>query len=181
MSIPAPTGLPSRRPHRQGRILVKALLLAASLGAALLAGYHLVRTRQDNRICIDHLKKLYGALELYELDRGALPALAFYPGDDLKQEHSNLRLVLEAYGAEANTCLCPALPKAVNELGLSYVWNVKLNGQKIPRSSEATWMLIEISALSPEVPAPHGGFYNALYSDGSVRALRVPPPELREP
>lgn len=37
------------------------------------------------------------------------------------------------------------------------------------------WIVTEINAMSPNVPAPHGSRYNVLYTDGSVRQQRIPP------
>jgi hypothetical protein len=54
------------------------------------------------------------------------------------------------------------------------IWNVRLNGKKIPRGEERQWMLVEMNALSTDVPAPHLRRYNVLYSDGAVEQVRRP-------
>lgn len=139
--------------------------------AGLLAGiYFVLQELRHSFECQAHLRSLYHALELYEMERGALPKLAFFP--DIPQEDTDsLRVVLEAFGAGGSACLCPSAPPNLQELGLTYVWNVRLNGRKIPRGQAREWMLVDIQALSTDVPAPHLGRYHVLYSDGTVERI----------
>lgn len=163
---------------RSGHVLTKVLVLIVVLMAAVSVLYYILYQARLQKECEDHLLRIYRAMEMYEIDRGTLPRLAFFP-DDPKQDTDSLRVALEAYGADGPACLCPTAPDSQTELGLTYVWNVKLNNQKIPRGGEPEWMLVEISALSVDVPAPHLGQYNVLYTDGKVRRVKYPLQELK--
>jgi hypothetical protein len=159
--------------RNSGHVLVKVLVLITVLLGAVGVIYYILYQVSLQKDCTDNLIRIYSAMEMYEIDRGALPRLAFFP-DDPKQDSDSLRVALEAYGADAKACLCPTAPDSQTELGLAYVWNVKLNGRKMARDSDPEWMLVEISALSADVPAPHLGQYNVLYTDGKVRRVKYP-------
>ena len=158
---------------RSGHVLTKVVLLVAILLLAVSILYYVLYQMSMQQVCTRNLEHLYRAVEMYEIDRGTLPRLAFFP-DDAKQDRDSLRVVLEPYGGDPSACVCPTLPDVLTELGLTYVWNVKLNGKKIPRNGDPQWMLVEICALSPDVPAPHLGQYNVLYTDGKIRRVKNP-------
>lgn len=156
--------------------LVVVVLLVAGLAAGI--AYY-VRQRVLQRRCAEHLHQVYSAIELYEIDRGTLPRLAFFP-DEPKQDNDSMLVALRTYGTGEPVYVCPALPPRHRALGLTYVWNVQLNGKKLHGPGAPSWMLVEVSAVSRDVPAPHLGKYNVLYTDGSVQALRNAPPGLQE-
>jgi hypothetical protein len=161
-----------RRAHgREGHVVTKVVVLVAILLLAVAVLYYFLYQMSLQQACAKNLQQIRRSLELYEIDRGTLPRLAFYP-DDAKQDQDSLRVVLEPYGADATVCQCPTLPDVLSDLGLTYVWNVRLNGKKTPK--EPTWMLVEIAALSQDVPAPHMGQYNVLYTDGKIRRVKNP-------
>ena len=161
----------------RGQSLLKLLLLAVPLTAIGFGVHFLFREMRFSNLCLSNLRALYRALELYEMDRGTLPKLAYFP-DIPTEDTDSLRVVLESFGATGSACLCPASAPGVQELGLTYVWNVRLNGKKIPRGDERDWMLVEINALSGDVPAPHLGWYHVLYTDGTVDRVRKPRSQL---
>ena len=163
---------------RSGHVLTKVLVLIVVLLAAVSVIYFVLYQASLQKECAGNLLRLYRAIELYEVDRGTLPRLAFFP-DDPNQDVDSIRDALEAYGADGSACVCPTAPDSQIELGLTYVWNVRLNHRKMPRDGEPEWMLVEISALSVDVPAPHLGQYNVLYTDGKVRRVKYPLQELR--
>lgn len=154
------------------KLLAKLAMLLAVAAAVLLTLFVILESVRDSFDCESNLKAIYAALELYEQDRGSLPRLAFFPDDPMEDE-SSLRVVLEPYGAVGRICVCPAAPRSLAALGLTYVWNVRLNGRKMPRE-ERVWVLVEMSAVSADVPAPHLGRYNVLYSDGVVERVKNP-------
>jgi hypothetical protein len=156
-------------------VLVFIMVLAIGSASVRIA---LERARQDR--CARNLRRIYSWLEMYEIDRGTLPHLAMFP-DEPRHDHDSLVTVLQAYGSGDDTFLCPAEPADLRQEGLTYLWNVQLNGKTLRSPKEPTWMLVEINALSQTVPAPHFGAYNILYTDGQVRREREPPLALREP
>lgn len=165
---------------RAGFTLIEWLVvlgLVAGLAGIVL---HVAAQKMAQRHCKANLLRIYTALEMYEIDHGTLPRLAFYP-DDPKQDRDSLLSVLQPYGAEPETYVCPASPPCHRETGLTYLWNVQLNGKKLRTPGPPTWMLVELNALSDQVPPSHRGRYNILYTDGQVRRSRTPPGDLRGP
>ena len=170
-----PASSPIRdRSASQGQVVVKLLVLAVPCLLIVLGIYAVLHSLRLSRDCQANLRTLYRAFELYEMERGTLPRLAFFP--DLPAEDTDsLKVVLEPFGASAGTCLCPASPPNLRDNGLSYVWNTRLNGQKMPKGDQPReWMLVEVQALSDDVPAPHWGRYHVLYSDGRVERMADP-------
>ena len=157
------------------RFILLGLLL--DLGVLAAGGY--ARERKLDEACRRNLRRLYMALEMYEMDRGALPNLAFFP-EEPRTEADSLRVVLEKYGAGGDTCVCPKTHPNHRRLGLTYVWNTKLNGGELHGPGTREWMLTEINGLSGQVPAPHLRHYNILYTDGWVQSSKEPPPTLAE-
>lgn len=160
-------------------MLTKLALLVGGLALALMGIYYLLAQVRMAMACGENLRTIYRALELYEYERGTLPALAFFP-DNPFDDSDSLRVVLEPYGAGGAACICPHAPPALSELGLTYLWNVRLNGRKLPRDpAERDWLLVEINAASGDVPAPHLGRYNVLYTDGTVERISSPQGKLK--
>lgn len=149
---------------------------------AILAGaiaYSVFRAEKRARQCIQHLRHLYLALEMYELDHGTLPHMAFYP-DDARYAANSMLVVLDPYAITSEIGLCPGSHEVVREHGLSYIWNANLNGKPLHEQSGQTWLVTELSALSDQVPAPHLGRYITLYADGRIARSRKPPAGLTD-
>lgn len=158
--------------------MVELGLVLLLLGATTFFITRHLRERRLRRECRERLWKIYNALEMYEIDRGSLPHLSFFP-DDPKQDPASLPVVLQPYINEDSFAVCPSAPPALREQGLTYVWNVELNGRKLHAPGVSKWMLVEIQALSGSVPPPHEGYYHILYSDGQVERSKNPPPDLQ--
>lgn len=162
---------------KSGRVLVRILVPMLTIGAIVAALLFAMLQVRNTIVCSEHLRTIYRALELYEMERGALPNLAYFP-DEPTEDNDSLRVVLEPYGLSSDRCICPAAhPIQINE-GLTYLWNPALNSQRIPREGEPVWMVVDMNALSGDVPAPHLGRYNALFSDGTVKRIHDPRSEL---
>ena len=171
--------IPGRRRNTSRGFTLIELLVVLLLGAVLAAAAaHYFHQRRLTRRCAEQLWKIYTALEMYEIDRGTLPRLSFFPNDP-KQGADSLVKVILPYTAEPDLTVCPATPAAQRDLGLTYVWNVENNGRKLHPPGVPKWMLVEIQALSESVPPPHQGRYHILYTDGQVELSRNPPPDLR--
>jgi hypothetical protein len=156
------------------------VLLLFVLFTAVGAGTHFyVQQKKLARQCFEHLHRIYAALEMHEIERGTLPNLAFFP-DDPKQDPDSLVTALAPYESAPEMFVCPTAPPSHAELGLTYVWNIRMNSKKLQQSNPPEWVLVEINALSADVPASHLGKYHILYSDGTVQASSEPPPGLRD-
>lgn len=156
--------------------LMVVLFLLACLGAAT---WHVSRQVMLRKHCKQNLYAIYNALELYEIDRGTLPRLAFFP-DQPRADRDSPLVVLRPYCSDPTVFVCPAAPAHYREIGLTYIWNVALNGRKLRGMEPPVWVMTELQALSDSVPPPHLGIYNVLFTDGHVQKMRTPPEGLRE-
>lgn len=166
-----------KRVGEKGRLWLRIgiLLIGTALVVAVLM--NILAEARHAAQCAANLQQIYRALELYEMDRGTLPTLAYFP-DQPMDDPDSLRVVLEPYGITPQHCICPASRPIQAAEGLTYLWNVRLNGKRIPRGTNAVWMLVDMNAISDDVPASHFGGYNVLFSDGTVRRIRQPQREL---
>lgn len=158
---------------RSGHIVFKLFLLTVAVFITVGGIYIALMQASKTVQCADNLNRIYQALEVFEMERGSLPRLAFYP-DEPMTDPDSIRVVLEEYGVDNAVWVCPASHPKIANLGLSYIWNTRLNGANLRSFTERQWMLIEINALSEDVPAPHFGFYNVLYTDGKVERIDDP-------
>jgi prepilin-type processing-associated H-X9-DG protein len=167
------------RSRRFGFTLAELLVILVLLACLAGAAWHISRQVMLRKQCKRNLYAIYNALELYEIDRGTLPRLAFYP-DQPRTDRDSPLVVLRAYCSDPSVFVCPAAPAHYRETGLTYVWNVNLNGRKMQGVDPPTWIFTELQALSDTVPPPHLGVFNVLYTDGHVRKMKTPPEGLRE-
>jgi len=163
---------------RSGSAIFRLFLMTVAIFAIVGAIYFVLMQVSMIVRCADQLTRIYQALELFEMERGALPRLAYFP-DEPMTDPDSIRVVLEEYGVDSSVWVCPAAHPKISNLGLSYVWNINLNGGNLKSYTERQWMLTEINALSPDVPSPHCTFYNVLYTDGTVERIRYPLDELK--
>jgi prepilin-type processing-associated H-X9-DG protein len=162
----------------RGFVLIELLAVAAVLIGLAAGIYTALHQNMLAKKCANNMRNIYTALENFEVDRGTLPRAAFYP-DDPKQDNDSLLIALQPYRGQSDTYICPTAPAVQRDTGLTYVWNVQLNGRKLHGTGAPAWMLVELNALSDAVPAPHFGGYNILYADGSVQRSKIPPDGLR--
>ncbi len=158
-------GSSTRRKHV--RYLWPWLLILLMLGSAGL----MLKFTSDNaamaKECSSNLKHIYLALELYEMEQGHLPVIEYYSDASGESVGSIIR-VLQPYGIQKSRCICPKAPPVLREVGMSYVWNVNMNGGNLHGEAQPQWLLTEIEALSRKTPGPHFHKYQVLYTDGSV-------------
>lgn len=155
-------------------LLVVLFLLACMAGAAWHISHQVLMRKQ----CKRNLYTIYNALELYEIDRGTLPRLAFFP-DKPRTDPDSPLVVLRPYCSDPSVFVCPSAPDHYRQTGLTYIWNVNLNGRKMRGVEPPAWIMTELQALEDTVPAPHLGIYNVLYTDGHVRKMKAPPEGVR--
>ncbi len=162
-----------------GAIRNPLLALLAVVVLLASAGYAVFRAEQRARQCMQHLRHIYLALEMYELDHGALPHMAFYP-DDAWHSADSMLVVLDPYAITSEIGTCPGDHEVVRAHGLSYIWNANLNGALLHEQDRDTWLVTGLNALSEQVPAPHLGRHITLYADGRIVRSRKPPRGLTE-
>lgn len=162
---------------RSGSALIRLFLMTAAVFGLIGAIYYALLQVTETVRCADQLTRIYQAIELFEMDRGSLPKLAFYPDEPLTDPDS-IRVVLEEYGVDPAAWICPASHPKIAQIGLSYAWNTRLNGANLKSFEQRQWMLVEINAMSDDVPSPHFCCYNVLFTDGTVERIHDPAREL---
>ena len=170
----------SGSPHTSLRLLLALpwVVILIILGTLWWSMSHVQEVSNHQERCEANLTQIYKAVELYSLEHDTLPTLAFYPESPQRGPDSLIH-VLRGYGLNPEHALCPASPDPVQWNGLSYVWNPSLNGKRFADLPDPIWMVVDIQAVSEEVPPPHFGSYLVLYSDGSILETQEPPPVLR--
>jgi hypothetical protein len=170
--------VPTAPDRRAGLTLYQSLMMLLTIALLVAGSYFVLRQQAMARQCQDNLRVIYMALEMYEIERGHLPNLSFFP-DNPADDNDSLMVELGRFGVTPRSCVCPATPAPHRELGLTYIWNTKVNGKQLQAPGERTWLLVELGALSDELPAPHFGCYHVLYSDGKIERSRVAPPGIQ--
>ena len=163
---------------KDGFAVSRTIVILLCVLITMQVGYVITQHRSHASMCEENLNRIYLAMELYEIERGTLPRLSFFPNDP-RNDPDSLCVVLAEYGASRDIPICPAAHEIHRNMGLTYLWNMKLNGAKLDNEGEPRWMLVEINALSDKVPEPHFGRYNILYTDGRILRSSEPPAGLR--
>lgn len=171
----------ARKPARRMRRLLWLpwmFVIALVIGLTIFSIYVSDGLKARNQ-CQDQMRAIYRAIEAYDQAYGQLPSLSFYPTNPQSGEKS-LRVALTPFGAYEELFLCPHSADLVREQqGLSYLWNVALNGKPLRTFDADTWILVEIEAVSADVSPPHFRRYNVLYANGDVRHVTSVPPGIR--
>ena len=162
------------RNSKSGLIWLPWILFIAIIAGLFLVYLYMEKETRKTKGCRDNLNQIYLALELFELNKGYLPTLDFYPTDPMGDD-SSIRNAITSYGVKPQHCLCPSSPGIVIQQGLSYVWNTKMNKRKLSDVDEPHWLLMDIQSVHEEVNGPHLGGVHILYTDGSIhRSDEIP-------
>lgn len=159
--------------NRTVRLIVISAVILLVISAMYAALFSATRTLA----CRDNLIRIFDALEIYEMSHGALPHLDFYP-EDPHTGSASICVVLESYGLDPSSWICPSAPDIMTRTGLTYIWNTRLNGRSMRSFGERQWMLMELHGLDPTLPGPHFRSCNVLFTDGTVERIRNPATEL---
>ncbi len=152
---------------RAGMTILPWLFILLMVGSLLWLLNRLTRDLQDAEECRRRLERIHQVLALYERENGHLPSFELFPEDPFNDSESLLS-VLKPYGLNPEWALCPAAPGVLRNHGISYLWNPALNQGSLENRREPTWVLVDIQALVDNLPGPHFGGYNILYSNGRV-------------
>ena len=155
---------------KAGAIWLPWLVIILMLVSLVAVYVSVMKILEEKRGCTANLRQAYLALELYEMDKGQLPNLHFFP-EDVFNGDGSIRKAIEEYGVQGSSFICPAASDRLSEEGLTYIWNVRLNGSSFHGHEEPQWVLMDIHAMHEKVHGPHFGRVHILYSDGSI-ALR---------
>lgn len=161
--------------RRQGGFTITELALVMSVISSVPVGAYLkAQEKATQTECINNLSNIGKMVQLHEMEYEEMPRAAFYPANPLDGENS-LRVILREQGDTSRIMTCPAMPNALLEKGLSFVYNDDLAGAREPANPEKKWLLTEFTCVSSEAPKPHPGGWNFLFADGHVATHDVLP------
>ena len=160
---------------RRGFTLVELLMVTAILGAVSPASYIGVKNRAYEIQCLNNLKQMGLAVQMFEMEQGKFPDAKFFPKNPNTDPRS-IKVILKNYGMPNEMFICPTAPQQLKDLGLTYLWNDEVSGKSslsIPNPSQ-TWLMVDMTAAQEGVE-PHRGGYNILYADFRVEWSASPP------
>jgi len=163
----------------RGYTAIEVLLVASIVGLIPIGVYMEAYKKAEASSCMSNLRNVYIAVQMYEMDFERMPDIKFYPKS--ASEKGSITEMLTHYIDDENVYICPAMPDELKEKGLTYIWNDNYNGKMLYSINDkaAKWLMTEMTAVKPEIPAPHNGAYNVLFLDGHVenvkRAVHIHP------
>lgn len=151
---------------KSGFALLEVAVVAAFVSSVSFTAYQVMR-KADEAACQNNLKQIYLALVDFQMNNGSLPNAVFFPSspDDRKGINNLLKDNLSGNRA---VFFCPAIPSELNKRGTNYLWNDTVNGKNLDGIPGSTWLMTEVTAVSPDAPAPHTRGYQTLYADGTI-------------
>ncbi len=130
------------------------------------AAYQVIR-KGNEAACQNNLKQIYLALASFQMDNGSLPNAVFFPSSPDDRRGIN-NLLKDNLGGNQAVFFCPSVPSELNKRGTNYLWNDNVSGKNLDGIPDSTWLMTEVTAVSPDAPAPHARGYQTLYADGTI-------------
>jgi len=151
---------------KSGFALLEVAVVAAFVSSVSFTAYQVVR-KADEAACQNNLKQIYLALIDFQMNNGFLPNAVFFPSSpDDRKEINNL--LADNLGGNKAVFFCPAIPSELNKRGTNYLWNDTVSGKSLDGIPGSTWLMTEVTSISPDAPAPHTRGYQILHADGTV-------------
>lgn len=189
-----------------GFTLVELVMVAGIVASVPTAKYAEAKAKANQTVEISNLRQIGQMLVMYQMDNKSYPKAAFYPTDPLNGDDS-IRVILAGKGGKAEVkssgggvggiagralgaagggndvgsmFVSAALPAPLQEKGLTYVYNDAIAGKRSIANPSATWVLIDMTCVSAEVPPPYRNGYNVLMADGRVITTKKLPPSIQK-
>lgn len=109
-----------------GYAIIEIMLVASLIGAIPVSVYLEAAKSAKSADCISNLRNIYMALEMYEMDFGALPDAKFYP-ESPKDDPKSILNILNSYIDDKKVFICPSMPPDLAAKSLTYIWNDSYN------------------------------------------------------
>jgi prepilin-type processing-associated H-X9-DG protein len=166
-----------RGSRRAFTLLEIAVVLAIIIAVAALTIPLWQRTQRNSRAaaCMNHLRQIGAGLNKYLADHDQTFPTLVLARENKEQEVATIDTVLLSYVGDPKIFACPEDTKRLAELtGTSYLWNYKLNGQKLSALNVSFVKSDTIENQSPiMVVGDKEGWHpylknklNVLYADG---------------
>ncbi|MFA5393652.1 MAG: hypothetical protein WC338_04255 [Candidatus Ratteibacteria bacterium] len=152
--------------RKSGFALLELAVVAAFVSSISFTAYQVVR-KGNEAACQNNLHQIYLALVNFQMDNGSLPNAVFFPSspDDIKGINNLLK---DSLSGNKAVFFCPLIPSELNKRGTNYLWNDTVSGKSLDGIPGSTWLMTEVTSISPDVPSPHSRGYQILRADGTV-------------
>jgi len=160
-----------------GFSVTEVLAVVTMISTVPMGAYVRAKEKGAETECASNLRQIGQLLQIYVNENGEYPKAAFFP-KDVKNGPDSLVTLLPDVPKEM--WVCPSLPDALKEKGLTFVYNDALGGKKGFSDPSKKWVMIEINCVSASSPAPHPSGYNVLFADGHVITTRRLPSKISE-
>jgi prepilin-type N-terminal cleavage/methylation domain-containing protein len=160
---------------RVGFTLTELLVVTSILGAISPVAYIGVKNKAYEIQCMNNLKQIGTATQMFELDQGRLPDAKFFP-ENPNTDPRSIKVILKNYGLPDEIFICPTSPQQLKDLGLTYLWNDEVSGRTLYsiKNPSQTWLMVDMTAAYEKV-ASHRNGYNVLYANFQVNWSASPP------
>jgi hypothetical protein len=147
-------------------VLLEVMMVATFVSSVSVTAYQAVR-KGNETACQNNLHQIYLALVSFQMDNGSLPNAVFFPSspDDPKGINNLLK---DNLGGNKAVFFCPVIPSELNKRGTNYLWNDTVSGKNLDGIPGSTWLMTEVTSISPDAPPPHTRGYQTLYADGTI-------------
>lgn len=164
---------------------VLELLLVAGIVTSIPVGAYIGAKNMALEIrCLNNLKQIGMAIEMFCIETGKFPEAAFFP-ENPDTDKGSVKVVLSS-GTTGGVFICPSAPESLKKSGLTYLWNDLCSSKerRAIRNAGKTWLMTDVNAIKEllvedkenkktkgklsEIPPAHRGGYNVLYVDGHV-------------
>ncbi|OGV59394.1 MAG: hypothetical protein A2X45_22220 [Lentisphaerae bacterium GWF2_50_93] len=154
------------------------LLLVTAIVTSIPAGTYLkVKQKAVEIDCLNNMRQVGTSIVAFHLSNGEYPKAAFFP-EKPKTDKNSIRVILGDELGGDKIWICPAMPDALKDKGLTWVYNDTLAGKSTVKDPEKTWILIEFTCVSKKTPSAHPGGYNIVYADGHVATSKILPEDI---
>ncbi|MDD5455237.1 MAG: type II secretion system protein [Candidatus Ratteibacteria bacterium] len=158
-----------------GFTLTELMIVTSILGAVSPAAYIGVKNKAYEIQCLNNLKQIGAAIQMFELEQGRLPNAKFFP-ENPNTDPRSIKVILHNYGMPDEIFICPTAPQKLRDMGLTYLWNDETSARtlySIQKPSQ-TWLMVDMTAAYEQAKSHRNG-YNILYADFRVEWSPNPP------
>ncbi len=160
-----------------GFTVVEVIAVATMVGGVPMGAYTRAKSKAHQAECTSNLQQIGQLLQMYVMENGEYPRAAFFPANP-RTDADSIRVMLS--DIPEKMWLCPGLPDALHEKGLTFVYNDSLGGQRSLDNPDKKWVLIEMTCVSKKAPFAHPTGYNVLFASGRVITTNRLPSRITE-